>query len=421
MNTSVEKIIHYCKQKKVYVYGTGNYGRIVMSFLKENNVGNGGFVESDEMLTENKIMGECVFALSCLPKDSRFIVSVGSNSRCEIEENLRNNNFNDYMVLSPEIILNISNEVAYKRDISNMQMVNVLVYHRIAKEIEFDTWNLAVKVENFEKQIKYIKENYQILRLDDNLKNVNENSIVITFDDGYADNYWNALPILEKYQVPATIFVSTQNLGTDNFFYWDYIENCIMSRKTSGSLVFQGERINIAEQRTSIINRVRDVMKKAAQYRRKELLLEFINDNPDLAMTKGGMSGYRSLTNDELKRLSESKYITIGAHGVTHTALACESTAMQKWEISESKNKLENIIDKEVNVFSYPYGGKFDYTKDTISLLKEMGFKKAVANWRGIVNKDTDLYQIPRTKMYDGSLQVCAREIRGSYCMYGDY
>lgn len=92
--------------------------------------------------------------------------------------------------------------------------IMILLYHRCAV-LETDPQLLAVTPENFANQVKWLKERYPVLRFDEPWELVREPSIVLTFDDGYWDNYAYAVPILERLHVPATIFVSTERIGTD--------------------------------------------------------------------------------------------------------------------------------------------------------------------------------------------------------------
>lgn len=93
----------------------------------------------------------------------------------------------------------------------------VLCYHRISNY--FDDFNLMnVSIHNFEMHMKYIKEHYEIVSLEDLVKecshDAKRNQVAITFDDGYRDVYRNAFPILEKYQIPATVFITTGNIDS---------------------------------------------------------------------------------------------------------------------------------------------------------------------------------------------------------------
>ena len=109
----------------------------------------------------------------------------------------------------------------------------VLIYHRV-KDLEVDTQMLAVSPNHFEKQIEYLKANYKILSLQElisclNKKRIPNKSVVITFDDGYADNLHEAAPVLVKYNIPATIFISSGMIDSNLEFWWDSLEYIFLS------------------------------------------------------------------------------------------------------------------------------------------------------------------------------------------------
>lgn len=124
------------------------------------------------------------------------------------------------------MIAELNDTTDFEMDVNNDKKVNVLLYHRVC-DMKPDIWNLAVSPVQFELQMKYLKENYSIMRFEDDWSNIREKSVVITFDDGYLDNYRNAWPILEKYQIPATFFVSTGNIDSENEFWWDELSSLI--------------------------------------------------------------------------------------------------------------------------------------------------------------------------------------------------
>ncbi|MDG1173945.1 MAG: polysaccharide deacetylase family protein, partial [Opitutales bacterium] len=116
----------------------------------------------------------------------------------------------------------------------NNQGCAVLLYHRIFNP-SIDAQLLSVTPENFEQQLIFLKENYEVIsyrtlihRLVE--KNLCDRSICLTFDDGYIDNLTEALPLLEKYSMPATIFVCTGNIGKSNEFWWDMLENIFLAQ-----------------------------------------------------------------------------------------------------------------------------------------------------------------------------------------------
>src|SRR4051794_28319151 len=100
--------------------------------------------------------------------------------------------------------------------------VVVLIYHRVTVLAD-DPQLLAVSPDKFRAQLEILKR-YPILRFEDDWSKVRQPSIVITFDDGYADNHREALPILTEYGLPATFFVTAGAVGSNSEFWWDELE-----------------------------------------------------------------------------------------------------------------------------------------------------------------------------------------------------
>jgi peptidoglycan/xylan/chitin deacetylase (PgdA/CDA1 family) len=214
----------------------------------------------------------------------------------------------------------------------------ILLYHRVA-EVKNDPLRLSVSPENFEKQLAWAKTHFKIIPLAEMAKRVKEcsledNTLAVTFDDGYADNALTALPILKKLGVPATIFVTAGNVENQTEFYWD-------------------------------------------------------------AETPKEDRG-RPMTQEELIRLFQEPLIEIGAHTVTHPHLAQENPEKQRLELSESRKKLEKILGKEITGFAYPFGGINNFTEETVQIARESGYAYACANIQGRVSKMSDPYALPR-------------------------
>jgi peptidoglycan/xylan/chitin deacetylase (PgdA/CDA1 family) len=102
------------------------------------------------------------------------------------------------------------------------------------------------------------------------------------------------------------------------------------------------------------------------------------------------------MTAEELRRLAGNRWVTIGAHTVSHASLAALSEQEQLEEIFSSKQQLEMILGREINVFSYPFGTRKDFDRTSVRLAREAGFVRAAANFPGQAHRWTDAYQIPR-------------------------
>lgn len=291
----------------------------------------------------------------------------------------------------------------------------VLLYHRV-NILKNDIHKLAVTPENFYNQMKFLKENYEVIRFEDILKERNGRSVAVTFDDGYMDNYTHAFPILEELKIPATIFISTDMVSNRQVFWWDKLENIIMGSEIYGEyieidiedLVFR-KKICDRNDLITIHSMIHPVLKRLEKNRREEHLinLQKIFKTSEIGADVLGM------TKEQLVFLSKSKYITIGAHTVTHTALSSQSYEKQEQEILESKLYLEEIINKKVLTFSYPFGGKNDYNNETLDIVEKNGFTNVASNFEGQVHKWTDFRQIPRVIVRDWELEEFKNELKG--------
>lgn len=277
--------------------------------------------------------------------------------------------------------------------------IMILLYHRCAV-LETDPQLLAVTPENFANQVKWLKERYPVLRFDEPWELVREPSVVLTFDDGYWDNYAYAVPILERLQVPATIFVSTERIGTGKEPWCDDVERMILLNDN-----LLGEKIHLdlrkqgtvdifiadEEARRDLYYRVHDAVRLMQPDEREEVLDEIEEEYGAFPVRPS----HRYMTEAELKKLAESRYITIGGHTVTHSRLSALSCEKQREEIEESIRFLEKTMNKKITTFSYPFGGKADYNADSVAIVREMALKTA-SNFPGRVYRNTSLYELPR-------------------------
>jgi peptidoglycan/xylan/chitin deacetylase (PgdA/CDA1 family) len=99
--------------------------------------------------------------------------------------------------------------------------------------------------------------------------------------------------------------------------------------------------------------------------------------------------------------LAEEELIELGAHTVTHPVLSSLPEAGQRHEILMSKSRLQNLLDRPVNSFSYPYGQQAHYTAETVKIVRQAGFSCGCCNFVGVVNRRTDPFQLPRLHVRD--------------------
>lgn len=292
--------------------------------------------------------------------------------------------------------------------------VVVLLYHRVTL-LESDPYSLSVAPDNFRAQMEYLRDNFPVIRFEADWSNIREPSVVVTFDDGYADNVLEALPILEKVGVPATLFVATGAPDSGAESWSDELEFLIFGQWAFPSRfelkdTQYGREWSTAtdSERQVMLWEIHALMKKVDFDRREDWLRQL---RGWAGVGRSCRKSHRPMMIDELRALAKSPLVTIGAHTVTHVPLSSQTPTRQREELSVSKEKLETWLGQKISVFAYPFGGCADYTRESIRLCKEVGFTKAAANFPGQAHRWTDPYQIPRHMILNWSVDIFARKI----------
>jgi peptidoglycan/xylan/chitin deacetylase (PgdA/CDA1 family) len=295
--------------------------------------------------------------------------------------------------------------------------VIVLLYHRVTA-LTSDPEMLAVTPDNFRAHMRYLKEHVPLVRFDEDWSKVTKPAVVITFDDGYADNALEALPILEEVGVPATFFVSTGTIGTAREFWWHELERMFLGQQDLPSRFTLEDELfgkswltGTSCERQECYRGIVALMTAVDVVRRDSWLGQLRNWGQSDVMT--GVNPHRSLTTGELQLLAKSPWTTIGAHTMTHTQLSSIPADRQREEIGGSKKQLETWLDQEITVFSYPFGKRCHYTAETVTLCRDAGFIKAASNFPGQVHRWTDPYQIPRHLVRDWSVDTFVKRLKG--------
>jgi len=283
--------------------------------------------------------------------------------------------------------------------------VVILLYHRVF-ETSSDPWQLGVSPRHFAEHLKILQHNYRVLSLHDllsSLKNARlpKRGVVLTFDDGYADNLWNAKPLLEKYEVPATVFVASGSVD-NNGFWWDELEQALLqSRKLPKSL-----RLNV-QSRTYDWPMSNSDQRQHAFTEIHQILQPLIASDRDQVMTeifawadvdKMGRPDYRPLTTTELIQLAQSEFVDIGSHTLTHSLLPAMSKADQFAEIDGCRQKLSAILGNCVDTFSYPYG---IFTLETPEIVESAGFHVALTSEKNVVEMGANPFLMGRFSVGD--------------------
>lgn len=417
----MNELLHYCRRfKRIFCYGAGYYGRILCSFLREHNVCFEGFLVSQKDERTN-LHGFPIYEWRDLPSSKRdigIVIGVGSKYSRSVLNTLEKYEYHDYFYMTDEELSEMESQTTYD-GIELSTNICVLCYHRICN-LMMDTWKLAVPPKIFEKHIAYLKQNFHILRFEEDWTKTNDPSVVITIDDGYADVLHFALPILEKYQVPATVFVTTGNIDKPQEFWWDKLEQIFFCNPNLPDKILLYDKefpLITEEEKKTACYAMHSYLKSKTTVERENSIRRMANS---FHMTIRSRELNQSLTIEELKKLAKSSLITIGGHTVTHPSLAMEPVQVQMDEIYTSKKVIESIIHQSVDVFSYPFGGKKDYTIQTRNLLSQAGYKKIASASGGLASAKTDSLDVPRNGIPgDCTVEQLQKKLKKIWCFCG--
>jgi peptidoglycan/xylan/chitin deacetylase (PgdA/CDA1 family) len=287
--------------------------------------------------------------------------------------------------------------------------IAVLGYHRIADVAH--PLGLAVSRRRFAEQIEVLARTVRPMRLSDAARALTERSlpsrgVVVTFDDGYRDTLDEALPLLERAGIPATVFVTTGSPGRE--FWWDELTRIVMNSETSpdklrleipgrssswsfGSNYARTSADSVALRRTWLTAVAGDL--RALSPTEREAVLSALREwaGPSTAGDTAGCS--RALTIVELQQLAASPLIEIGAHTVSHPMLSTLSRTQQQEEVQRSRLDLQRFTGMSVTSFSYPHGA---YSHETLSTVAEAGFTVACCSTADVLRSASDVLTVPR-------------------------
>jgi peptidoglycan/xylan/chitin deacetylase (PgdA/CDA1 family) len=300
----------------------------------------------------------------------------------------------------------------------------ILLYHRVG-EAEVDPWSLCVSEANFEAHLEVLRS-FRFVSLEELVTgrgSCAEGAVAITFDDGYAETAARAKPLLEKFEAPATFFLSSNWVGSEREFWWDELEELILGpgERSRDVRWNDGTRVRTWEVEPTVDRASPEARhwrawsdppptKRHRLYRevwqeahalpsvRREGLLRAIRLWAGEARAR---ESHRCLDDAEVRLLSRSPMVSIGCHGRSHDSLSRLAPFEQKAELSDSRERLQALSGQPVASLSYPFGKPVDFDDVTVAAAKEVGFTAAVVNDSGVVTADSDAFRLPRIYVED--------------------
>ena len=300
----------------------------------------------------------------------------------------------------------------------------ILMYHRVLPESEINKSliqpGMYVTAKTFNKHLQYLAANYQVISITELLKRLKSHELdierrycVITFDDGWVDNYRFAYPLLKKYDMPASIFLVFDYVGTDKWF-WPEQLSYLFDRIRKGGCDFKCRQLlyeiikefdvdktllmklfsNKASFSAELVDRIIKNLKAYA-----------IEDISDLINKMQKILGVaipkeRLMLNwEEIREMAQNS-ISFGAHSCSHSIMTLLSDDKLKEEINRCCQIIREIRSIGIMpVFSFPNG---NYNQKIIDLIRKNGFEAALTTKPGYINhNEEDVFELKRISIHN--------------------
>ena len=306
----------------------------------------------------------------------------------------------------------------------------VFTYHRIA-EPGVDPYYepvISATPRAFRAQVEEIGRRMRVLTLDEAMDRVvshapwSEPLALITFDDGYRDNFEVAAPILRDRGVPATFFLPTAFLETPRLPWWDKVAFIIkqtrvnrleLPRREGGDrspgpppLIIDVDAAPRSEAIRAIIDAFLDETIPDGPW-----FLEMLAERAEVPVDDEAMGRALFATWDQVRRLTgPGTGLSVGSHGHSHRKLAGLDDETQRRELADSRRILEDRLGREVAALAYPYGWPGAYTAETKALAAEVGYRAAFVAVDGINRPGAiDPFEIRRLNVGSGDSALLLR------------
>jgi peptidoglycan/xylan/chitin deacetylase (PgdA/CDA1 family) len=293
------------------------------------------------------------------------------------------------------------------------------MYHRIA-DVPIDPWDLSVTPRHFAEQLSVLRRTRRPVAVDDfvsmlTARELPDDAVAVTFDDGYQDNLELAKPRLEAADIPATLFLATGFVGQSEGFWWDELaeltllgieceelncelpglERCVLGPRDSATV-----SRNWRAKDGTPTRRQRSLLELWSRFRSMDIntrvkamaLLRTFADKNFPARTG------RPMTSVELRSLIATGLFAIGAHTVTHPAFSLCDLPTSLREVAISKADCEALANKKIRGFAYPFG---DHEGSGRKCVVDSGFMYAMGIEPAPVTAESDVFCLPRIQVPD--------------------
>ncbi|MGB0134690.1 polysaccharide deacetylase family protein [Dokdonella sp.] len=265
--------------------------------------------------------------------------------------------------------------------------LRILAYHRVLSiededAFGFDLDLVSASAEQFRAQMEWLRRHYVPIRFRDVIeaweqgRSLSPKSVIVTFDDGYDDNYRIAFPILQELGVPATFFVSTGHVDSGRAYAYDWLVHMLVhspaARLRIGELEIEEALPESRSARRLVAARLLDRM-KWLDAGLQSTIIEGLEHEWGMPR-ESGHPDCRPVNWDQLREM-QAAGMEIGSHGIWHNMLAKLPAQAMLAEVAESKLTIDRELLADTDVISYPVGGHDAYNNAVIDAVRESGYR----------------------------------------------
>lgn len=281
-------------------------------------------------------------------------------------------------------------------------VVRILNYHRInyPHAIEpLDNEVLSAPPELFDEEVGFCRKHFDVLSFADLRSSLDGSTrlprrpLIITFDDGYRDNYQHAFPILKSHRVSAMFFLAVGFVGTTQLFWWDAVARAIKTYKGRQLRCdVGGERLELdtqsQEARLESVKRLLRRLKALPNQARMDAVAKLSQTD---SLSGPANAGGEIMNWSEVREMHAAG-MEFGSHSMTHPVLSrVEEGDRLRHEVAGSKVALEASLGAPVSVFSYPVGGATAISPTVISEVQKAGYRFAVSYVHGVNRPSSEM------------------------------
>ena len=287
--------------------------------------------------------------------------------------------------------------------------LTILLYHGVTNTPGRGIQNYSGKhilENNFADQMRHLRDSCTILSIDQVVAlhqrgdPYPERAVVVSFDDGFENNYTVAAPILDKFGIPAVFYISSGIVNTDLMFWVDQIEDCINITDKAKIEVNLGHSVLLpvvsVSEKIEAVEIIKGYCKRSCVLEKERVIAELIAITDVLPAVDHALD-YRKITWAQLREMARNPLFTIGGHSLYHDILSELPPKRMRDDIRLSIDLLGHQLARPVAHYSYPEGQANHFNEEVIKCLRENGIVCSPSAIEGVNLKGMDLFHLRRS------------------------